>query len=891
MRLDASGLALAVLVAALPAAVMAEASAGGGGAAASDPSKAADALAQGLDRLARETEAYRLDARGFLGRRFEAARRRVKRDFERQLTAAEARERTERDDAIARFEAFLARHPDDPLFTPDAMTRLAELHYEKGVDDQQRALADYEQRARFGTDEAPPDGLRTFTRPIALYRDLLARFPDYRLADTVMALLGWCLGEEGRLAEARDVYAGLVERFPKSPHVAEAWVRLGEFDFDEAEGDGEADKTLRRAAEEYGHAVQFRDSPLYDKALYKLGWTWYRLNELTKAVDAFVDLVDHYERLRLEGRDGGGDLRVEALQYTAVSFTDDAWVGSERRPDGAERFLGVEKLKAYLQSRGGRPWEDELYRKLADALFDATRFEAAVEAWRLVLERRPTAPDAPRVQERIVQALGRAGRREEAVAARQQLIETYAADAAWAVAQAGDGAALRAASELVEKSLLQTAQFHQRQAQEDDKAAEAQPKGSPAREQATRAAFAAYQAAAKAYGAYLTAYPHAKALYDITYLHAGTLYRSLLFAEAAEAYRRVRDDAGETKYFTQAAYAVVLSLQREVEKQEAAGALEVRRPCTPERCQGLTELSPRPLAEPRRRLVVAADFFVTRQPAAPEAPLLALKSAQTFLAAFQFDEGRRRAEEVVQRWPDTEAGGLAYEELLAAAVVQKDWVRVEAVADRMLGASDAVKGDANDLQRLRLAKYGARFERASDAMRQKRWQDAAEMFLAIVDDSERESGGGKWEKADAALYNAALCLRERRRFDSAMRAYERLYKDYPKSPLAERALFFVAENAERAFEYDKAVDGYLRLFKNYPQSKDRVAALFNAAKLLEALQRYKEAADAYRLYARTFEAEPDAPDMAYQASVLAQRTKDWKGLVSGLEAFVRQFER
>ncbi|MFM2153478.1 MAG: hypothetical protein RL199_1913, partial [Pseudomonadota bacterium] len=586
-----------------------------------------DALERAFDRVRAETEAWRLDARGHLERRFDAARRRVRRDFERQLSVAEARERAERDDAIALFEAFLARHPDDPRYTPDAMTRLAELHYEKGVDEQQRALAAWEERAKFGTDEAPPDATRTFGRPVALYRELLARFPDYRLADTVMSLLGWCLGEEGRTDEARAVYAGLVDRFPTSPHVAEAWVRLGEFDFEEAGDDGPADRALRRAAEAYGHAVLSRDSPLYDKALYKLGWTWYRLNELTKAVDAFVDLVDHYERLRLEGRGGGGDLRAEALQYTAVSFTDDAWVGVERRADGSERFLGVEKLRAYLQSRGGRPWEDELYRKLADALFDATRFEAAVEAWRLVLERKPNASDAPGIQERIVQALGRAGRREEAVAARQQLIETYAANGAWAATQAGDGAALRLASELVERSLLQTAQFHHRQAQEDDKAAEAQPRGSPAREQSTRAAFAEYQAAAKAYGDYLAAYPHTKVLYDITYLHAETLYRSLRFAEAAEAYRRVRDDAGETRYFTQAAYAVVLSLQREVERQEAAGTLETRRPCTPERCRGLADLSPRPLAEPRRRLVAAADFFVTRQPAAAEAPQLALKSA------------------------------------------------------------------------------------------------------------------------------------------------------------------------------------------------------------------------------------------------------------------------
>src|SRR5262249_39335479 len=153
---------------------------------------------------------------------------------------------------------------------------------------------------------------------------------------------------------------------------------------------------------------------------------------------------------------------------------------------------------------------------------------------------------------------------------------------------------------------------------------------------------------------------------------------------------------------------------------------------------------------------------------------------------------------------------------------------------------------------------------------------------------------GKWPNSDKALFNAAACFKAEYKFDSAMRTYEKLYTDYPKSDLAEQSLFFVAENAEKAFEFDKAIERYRLLVKTYntPQSmkntqiqKDVQAAQFNAARRLEALQRYKEAADEYRKYAQFFSNESDAPDMQYQAAVMYQRMHDTWGLITNLQAY------
>ena len=52
----------------------------------------------------------------------------AKYDPQIDLNDREARDR--RRDAIAMFEAFLLRYPNDKRWTPDAMFRLAELYYE-----------------------------------------------------------------------------------------------------------------------------------------------------------------------------------------------------------------------------------------------------------------------------------------------------------------------------------------------------------------------------------------------------------------------------------------------------------------------------------------------------------------------------------------------------------------------------------------------------------------------------------------------------------------------------------------------------------------------------------------------------------------------------------------
>src|SRR5207302_10375975 len=54
--------------------------------------------------------------------------------YDRAVDELEQEERARRMEAIARFEEFLKKYPNDPTYTPDAMFRLAELFFEKSSD-------------------------------------------------------------------------------------------------------------------------------------------------------------------------------------------------------------------------------------------------------------------------------------------------------------------------------------------------------------------------------------------------------------------------------------------------------------------------------------------------------------------------------------------------------------------------------------------------------------------------------------------------------------------------------------------------------------------------------------------------------------------------------------
>ena len=815
------------------------------------------AFEESLRRFEVEARAYRGEIQATVQKQFDDRRRLVAGQFEQAITDLDGLERADRESAIARFEAFLVRYPDDPQFTPDAMFRLAELYYEKANDDFRLATDQYREEARRAAlegREPPPEPTRSYAPSIALYQRLITGFPDYKFIHGIYYLLAYCLGEMEQGQEAQAAYLALIERFPTSPFVPEAWVRLGDWHFDEV-----AANSLPQAAEAFSKLYAYPDHPLYARAVYKLGWTYYRMDDFEQAVEAFTRLLDFYvARAGKTGEKPGGDVWPEAIQYTAISFSDEKWGG-------------VEKARAFFAARGGRPYEAEVFTRLGDILFDQTRFSAAVEAYKVVLERAPLSPDAPRIQGKIVLAWSRDRRFDREAVERQALVDAFSEGTAWWQQNKGDPVLVASVRDLTEKSLMRAASFHHAQAQQLKAAGKLDE------------AVGQYRLAARSYGDYLARFPHSKQAYELAYNYADSLYNALAFEQAARTYAAVRDDPADDKYRDESAISAVISWEGEVVRLQRAGLLPDRKVLlSTDRKEG-ERIERVPLPDVYQNLVRDSDAFVARRGEAARAATLAFKAGEVFYRYNDFDEARCRFEEVVARWPASEVSQFAANLIIESYLAMKDWKAVEEYSSRLQSAQ--VARNPALYASLQKFKLGGRFKRAMQLMDEKQYEPAAALFVALVQEDP------KHEFADKALYNAASCYEGARRFESALRMYERISVEYPRAALADEALFRVGFNAENTYDFEKAVDRYVLLVEKYPGSKHRKDALYNAARAQENLQRYDAAAAAYARYARAYPDAEDAARTQFHAALIYEKTGEWRREIAGLQDFNRRFGR
>ncbi|WP_193409877.1 tetratricopeptide repeat protein [Myxococcus hansupus] len=820
-----------------------------------------------FQEVSRALELYVSEAREFdrevqelVERRYEQKRGALASSYEKRIKDLEAQERRKRLDAIARFEAFLRRYPTEPRYSPDVMFRLAELYYERSSDDHLLAMRDYAERLEAHDKnpdaEFPSEPRVDYGPSIALYRKLLATFPDFRLNDGAWYLLAYCLEKQDRYEDSLDAYQQLLARYPQSRFATESWVRIGEYWFDNYE-DRQA---LPKAAHAYESATRDTSHPLYDKALYKLGWTYYRMDRFDPAVASFLTLVDFYDAQRAAKGDetAGGDLREEALQYVAISLADEAWGGLPR-------------AEALFAQRGPKPYEGEVYQRLGNVYFDQTKHAAAVEAYRRVLQKDPDSRDAPRIQQRIVQAYERDRMLAVSFAESEALANLYRPGSDWYEKNKGDSEAINRANVLAERSLYGSATYHHQQAlvfKQEGKFEQAR---------------SAFEVAARAYGTYLERFPRTKSAGDLRFYYAECLYNAFQFTAAARAYAHVRDSDPSNKHHADATLNAVLAWQKQLAQDVQAGTVPASKALrSTERPQGQA-VTRRPFAPTEQELVSAADAYLARLPTGERAPSIAYQAAELYYTHDDFPEARKRFEAIIQAYPSHEVARYATNLTIETYLIDEDWRSVEAVSAR-LASNDKVIDPKSELhQQLVQFKLAGRFKLADQLMAQSQYEEAAAKYTQLVDEAPRH------EFADKALNNAAVAHENTRRFDSALKLYERIYSEYPASPLAGGALFRVAVNAENSYDFDKAVVSYQKLVKDYPASKDREAALFNAARLLEGQQRYPEAAAAFMRYTELFPKAEDAPKNQYRAAIIYEKQGNPRGEVRALEEFVRKF--
>ncbi len=858
-----------------------------------DEAQEFEQLKQMTKRFEEAGKTYRSSMGELVKREYDEKKKTLGSRYQKQLDQLEKDEKSRRLAAIQLFEDFLKRYPNDERWTPDAMFRLAELYFEKSNEEYLAATQ------AGGGAQATPD----YQQVIDLYKDLIVRFPAYRLVDGAYYLMGWCLGEMGKEPEALQVMRSLTcknkyqpfdappapqpskgkkEKVPDpypdcqpikadSRFLPEAWTRIGEIHFDNNE--------LELAIAAYARVLKFKDSPYYDKALYKLAWSYYRIDDYPLAVKNFDELIVFSDKKKTESGAEGSDLRAEAIQYLAISFAEKDWNG-----DGVEDpETGVDRLERFYRGRESEPHVREVYAKLGDIYFDTTEFFRAIAVYKRALDKYPYHPENPKLQDKVVMAYERQRDFDNALKERERLARDYTKGSDWYKKNRDNKEAIDSAAELAELALIQAAVNHHKAAQDLKKLAAAKKSPDPkVLEQIAKE----YADASLAYEKYLEQYPNSKNTYEYSYSYAETLYYSGRFTDAAIAYEKVRDSNLDNKYLEDAAFNAIKAYEKSIEQLTAQG--KYREPQLPA-ADGKIQVPVQPITLPdvTTRVQKAYDAFVAKVPGSGRVPTMQYKAAEIDYRYLQWDKARPRLEEVLQKYCKDDMGANAGNAILVSYTIEKNLDKIEEWANKLktmnCGSTEVAKKNASELGKLSL---GVKFQKADKLFADKQYEAAAKMYVQIVD------ADPKGEDADKALNNAAVAYENVKRFAAATKLYERIVTDYPTSKFLDDALFRTATSYQKGFDFDKAVVSFLRLAEDprFANSQHRTNSLYNAAVLQEGDQNYPKAADLFKRYSNDKGVKrEEASEAFFRAALIYEKMKDWKTTIKTLGDYVRLY--
>lgn len=895
-----------------------------------------EAYRAAAERYWREVEEYRGDMNAYLEKEYGAKLDEIDRVYQGQIDILRDEIRDHREDAIARMERFLEKHPDNERYAPGVLYRLAVLHYEK-------------------SDEiyldAPPGSMETpdHSRAIAYANELITRFPDFPQLDGAYYLVGFCYLEMENDEGAKDAFVALVEKHPESPKAPEAYTRIGEYYFGQSQGavmgEGGIDGTQWvKAREYYSKAVTYGpEYAIYDRALYRLAWTEYYNEDYDSMLRRFIDLVEYADQVPQ-----GSSLRQEAVEFMAAVLAEEDW--NLQDDVSYDPDFGMTRFDQYLNE--GRTFELEVLRVYADTLAEMTRHDFAAEAYAALLERDPCNAENPRIHQAYIASLNLNDQRDKAVEVQSGLDTVYGPGSQWYACQEQDGnlEAIAYAESMSRKALkFSIATYHTQASaiydEEDLAIARLEAASSEADRVARQAELdavrekkrKAFATTARITEEFIERYPNDQDVYLYRYILAEAYYESGDFEKAAVAFEHVRDvsdgrkrrdaangaidarqillaasvDNGEADPLGLAPYQIreryeqgripaaqvpsyiLREIARDGGDAAAQAELEARKESeAPEQKQ---TLSPRPLDERTQILVEARDKYIEyaldkrrKESQAALEPEYKYFNAMVYYHHDDLDEARKRFNEIVDSHTETEYAALSAGFIIESYRREGD---LDMVAEESGRLSEKKLGSGAQSEELAQAfenmKYDALFAKARQLFQAEKYAEAAYEYERIVNENPT------YDDIHLALYNAGVAYERIQRYESAMRLYKRVYTEYNNEPEAADALYRVGVNGERFFDFDAAVKSYLELHDDereaFQKHESRTGTLRQAAIILKYTEDYERAANLFERYHDEHTEQDDAPELLFEAALMYEKLGDYSRMSRIFDKFRKEY--
>lgn len=713
-----------------------------------------------------------------------------------------------------------------PDIIDDILIRVADLYYYKEKDDYLVNMEQYDRlllrKQRNPSYELPDEPLLKFSKALEYYQRIIDEFPQSDMVDDAIYNIGFLYEEMDKTDKAHQFYLHLVDRYPESNYIIEAYMRLGEYYFNPPQNN------INKALRYYKKILSNTESSHYNEALYKIGWSYYRLSKYPEAISYFTNLVENVELMKKynTGLTGNVDIRDEAIEYIAICFID---------------FGGINKITDYLEKVGKPDWGVDVLIELADIYyFKREEYLKAFKTNMVLIDYAPLNINAPVAQEKIIGCYIELNDQMNVYKNRQKLFSTYKAGTDW-WEKNKDGNARMKAYSLSEKALRNNVSYLIARAEENNN-------------------MTFFKEAVKAGNIYLDNFPEDMNSYTVHWNNALILDRKLSnYEDAYKEYMTITMVYNDPEYHNYARKNGLASIKDAAENAIITADSLVEK--EKEKLEEINEIvfnqemkkNPVPLSSAETWLVMAYDNYIKLFPFDNNSPAILANAGALFYLHNHFDEALKYFKTLAKYFPESKEINEIQFTIIKSYFGKRDYESVEILAKKIIknNLSGDIRrkvksylGKAIFLNAQKLSQKGNSIEAANEYYRM-----AIEVpFL---------------EFADKALFNSAREYEKNNKFDFAIRSYEHLLASYSSSDLVADALNNSAFDYAEIGKFRASAEKYEKLSIFVNDSNRVKNSLYNAYIYYVKAEDWEAAIRTGMIWVDEFSGEEEAPEIYF----------------------------
>lgn len=413
---------------------------------------------------------------------------------------------SDRGNAIFEYRKYLQVSKKGSKQRRQVLVRLAELELELSEKLLAEEIPD--------PDDQKLDMNKSIASSIHLFETALKEYEHEKDNDRVLYQLARAYDINAKPDQLSGALVRLVKKFPESPYYIESQFRLAEGYF--------IRKQYAQAHNAYS-AVLTQNSDFFDNALYKRGWSSFKLSKYDDALTDFVSVLDKHQfgtdkkLSRIEK-----ELYADSLRVISLSFAYLKGVKS------VNRFFAKSKTKPYIK---------DVYYSLGQHYLEKKRYADTAAVYMAFVKRYKHSKYAPELALETIVIWQKSKFPKEVLKAREDFARRFALSSEyWSVNQIESFPSVK---EALRKNIRLLAEYHHSLGQKKKSVIEKRK-------------------ATHWYSEYIKSFPKDKKTPHMHFLYAELLSELNKLPEAFQAYEAAAYQYGKSKNSSEAAYAAVL---------------------------------------------------------------------------------------------------------------------------------------------------------------------------------------------------------------------------------------------------------------------------------------------------------------------------------------------